>query len=86
MELVAMGVNTNLRNAVLAIDALRKSQDASANLKPLASPMTEEELRQRAELVEKVIQTRSKLKLLRDRSEELRAALNRFKERRAKSA
>jgi BMFP domain-containing protein YqiC len=41
-------------------------------------------LRQRAELVDKVIRTRDKLKLLRDRSEDLRAALNRFKDRRAK--
>jgi len=81
-----MSVNTNLRKAALAIDALRRSQDASVNLKPLAMPMSEEELRQRAELVEKVIRTRDKLKLLRDRSEELRAALNRFKDRRANRA
>ena len=81
-----MSVNTNLRKAALAIDALRRSQDASVNLKPVAMPMSEEELRQRAELVEKVIRTRDKLKLLRDRSEELRAALNRFKDRRANRA
>ena len=81
-----MSVNTNLRKAALAIDALRRSQDASENLKPLAMPMSEEGLRQRAELVEKVIRTRDKLKLLRDRSEELRAALNRFKDRRANRA
>jgi len=81
-----MSVNTNLRKAALAIDALRRSQDASVNLKPLAMPMSEEELRQRAELVEKVIRTRDKLELLRDRSEELRAALNRFKDRRANRA
>lgn len=79
-----MSVNTNLRKAALAIDALRRSQDASANLKPLAMPMSDDELRQRAELIEKVIRTRDKLKLLRDRSEDLRAALNRFKDRRAK--
>lgn len=77
-----MSVNISLRKAALAIDALRRSQDASTNLKPLAMPMSEDELRQRAELVEKVIRTRDKLKLLRDRSEELRAALNRFKVRR----
>jgi hypothetical protein len=79
-----MSVNINQRQAALAIDALRRSQDASANLKPLAMPMSEDELRQRAELVERVISTRDKLKLLRDRSEELRAALNRFKVRRDK--
>jgi len=79
-----MSVNINLRKAALAIDALRRSQDASANLKPLAMPMSDDELRQRAELVDKVIRTRDKLKLLRDRSEDLRAALNRFKDRRAK--
>ncbi len=78
-----MSVNTNLRNALLAIDSLRRSHDASLELKPLAMPMDEDELRQRAELVEKVILTRDKLKLLRDRSEHLREALERFKRRRA---
>lgn len=78
-----MSVNTNLRNALLAIDSLRRSRDASLELKPLAMPMDEDELRQRAELVEKVIRTRDKLKRLRDRSEHLREALERFKRRRA---
>jgi len=41
-----MSVNINLRKAALAIDALRRSQDASANLKPLAMPMSDDELRQ----------------------------------------
>lgn len=78
-----MSVNSNLRNALLAIDALRRSHDASLELKPLAMPMDDDELRQRAELVEKVILTRDKLKLLRDRSERLRDSLEQFKQRRA---
>ncbi|MBA8882302.1 hypothetical protein [Dokdonella fugitiva] len=64
-----MSVDSNLRNAIRAIEALKRTHDASAALKPLGTPMSEEELRERAELVEKVIQTRSKLKALRDRSE-----------------
>jgi len=77
-----MSVNTNLRNALLAIDSLRRSHDASLDLKPLAMEMDDHELRQRAVLVEKVIQTRDKLKRLRDRSVHLREALDRFKQRR----
>jgi hypothetical protein len=77
-----MGVNTNLRNAVLAIGSLREAQDACANLKPMACPMTDDELRQRAQVIEKVIHTRAKLEHLRDRAEDLKVALNRFKQRR----
>ena len=36
----AMGVNTNLRNVVFAIDSLRSAQNACVNLKPLAMEMT----------------------------------------------
>ena len=81
-----MSVNSNLRNAIRAIEALKRTHDVSTALKPLGTPMTEEELREHAELVEKVIQTRSKLKALRDRSEALRESLERFRKRRAESA
>jgi hypothetical protein len=46
-------------------------------------PMTDEELRGRAELIERVIRTRAKLQEVRDRAETLQAALERFKQRRA---
>ena len=78
-----MGFDTNLRNAVLAIDSLREAQHACADLKPTAMSMTDEELRGRAELIERVIRTRAKLQEVRDRAENLQAALERFKQRRA---
>ena len=78
----AMGVNTNLRNVVLAIDSLRGAQNACMNLKPLAMEMTDQEIRQRAEVIEKVIRARSKLQQLRDRAETLQGALDRFKAKR----
>lgn len=78
-----MGFDTNLRNAVLAIGSLRDAQHACADLKPTAMPMTDEELRGRAELIERVIRTRAKLQEVRDRAENLQAALERFKQRRA---
>lgn len=81
-----MSVNSNLRKAIRAIEALRRTHDASAALKPLGLPMTDDELRERAELVEKVILTRDKLKALRDRSEALRESLARFRKQRAESA
>lgn len=81
-----MSVDSNLRNAIRAIETLKRTHDASAALKPLGMPMTEEELRERAELVGKVIQTRDKLKALRDRSEALRESLERFRRQRAESA
>jgi hypothetical protein len=77
-----MGVNTNLRNVVLAIDSLRGAQAACANLKPMAMPMTDRELHQRAEVIDKVIRARRKLQQLRDRAETLQGALDRFKARR----
>ena len=77
-----MGVNTNLRNAVLAINALREAKDVCANLKPMAMEMTQQELEQRAEVIEKVIRARRKLQQLRDRAETLQNALDRFKARR----
>lgn len=77
-----MGINTNLRNAVLAINSLRDAKDVCANLKPMAMEMTQRELEQRAEVIEKVIRARRKLQLLRDRAETLQSALDRFKARR----
>ncbi len=48
----------------------------------MAMFMTPEELQQRAEVVAHVIRARAKLELLRDRAEELKADLDRFKRRR----
>ena len=67
-----MTTKTNLDNVLLAIDSF-------AHLKPLAMEMTDQEIRQRAMVVEKVIRARSKLQQLRNRAEALQGALNRFK-------
>lgn len=77
-----MGVATNLRNAVLAIENMRDVKNVCANLKPMAMEMSDEELLQRAELIEKVIRAQRKLQQLRDRAETLQEALDRFKARR----
>lgn len=65
-----------------AIAVMQRAHDACADLQPLGTPMSERELQQRAALIEKVIHTRQLLQRLRDRSEELRANLDRFKQRR----
>ena len=77
-----MSTKKNLHDVVLAIDSLRSAQRACAHLKPLAMEMTEEEIRQRAMIVEKVIRARSKLQQLRNRAEALQGALDRFKAKR----
>ena len=77
-----MGVVTNLRNAAIAVNVLEGARDACVNLKPMAMYMTDQELRQRAEVVAHVIQARTKLQLLRDRAEQLKGDLDRFKRRR----
>jgi hypothetical protein len=48
----------------------------------MAMPMTDKELQQRADVIDKVIRARSKLQQLRDRAETLQGALDRFKARR----
>ncbi len=65
-----------------AIAVMQRAHDACADLQPLDRPMSEQELRQRAALIEKVIHTRKLLQRLRDRAEVLRADLDRFKQRR----
>jgi hypothetical protein len=77
-----MNTKANLHNVVLAIDSLRGAQRACANLKPLAMEMTDQEIFQRAIVVEKVIRARSKLQQLRNRAEALQGALDRFKAKR----
>jgi hypothetical protein len=73
----------NAANDVLAaVNVMQRARDACADLKPLDHPMTDEELQQRAEMIDKVIRARRKLQLLRDRAEALEGALGRFKSRR----
>jgi hypothetical protein len=77
-----MGVVTNLRNAAIAVNVLEGARDACVNLKPMSMHMTDQELQQRAQVVAHVIRARSKLQLLRDRAEQLKGDLERFKRRR----
>jgi hypothetical protein len=69
-------------NALTSANVMQRARDACADLKPLTDPMTEEELQQRAEMIDKVIRARRKLQLLRDRTQALKDALGRFKTQR----
>lgn len=64
------------------MDTLVRACDESPQLRTLGEPMTDDELHQRAELIAKVIETRSKLRMLRWKAEELQLALQRFSNRR----
>ena len=70
------------RDVMAALNALERARDASTTLPSLGQPMTDEQLQQRADLTAKVITTRAKLQLIRDRTEELKSALERFRARR----
>jgi hypothetical protein len=77
-----MGVNTDVHNVLAAVSVMQRARDACSDLKPLSCPMTDQELQQRAAVIEKVINARRKLQHLRDRAESLQGALDRFKVRR----
>jgi hypothetical protein len=78
-----MSAHNAAADVLSAIAVMKRARDACADLQPLDTPMSELELLQRAELIEKVIHTRQLLQRLRDRAEGLRADLDRFKQRRA---
>jgi hypothetical protein len=60
------------------LDALERGCDDSAQLCSLGEPMTDAQLQLRAELVAKILETRTKLRMIRDKAEELQLALERF--------
>ncbi|HEU4664545.1 MAG TPA: hypothetical protein VFS55_10980 [Dokdonella sp.] len=62
----------------LPLDALERARDDSAQLCSLGEPMSDAQLQLRAELVAKIIETRTKLRMIRDKAEELQLALERF--------
>ncbi|HMM68433.1 MAG TPA: hypothetical protein PKC03_15970 [Dokdonella sp.] len=68
-------------NAKAAVEALQAIGSICADLAPLNVPMTEEQIRQRAALVRRVIQTRQQMLQFRDRAKALGDALERFRER-----
>lgn len=77
-----MNVRTATLDAAAAVDLLRRAQVASGQLAPLDTPMTDSELRQRAEIIDRVMRARAKLERLRNRAVELEDALARYKARR----
>jgi hypothetical protein len=79
----AMPVQNAAATVMAAVSVLQEARTACANLHPLSFPMTDRELHQRADMIDKVIRARRKLQLLRDRAEALEGALDRFKARRA---
>ena len=68
-------------NAKVAVDSLQAIGSICSDLAPLDMPMTEEQLRQRADLVRSVIQTRQQMLQFRDRAKALGEALQRFRDR-----
>ncbi|MEO7325362.1 MAG: hypothetical protein ABIW82_11090 [Dokdonella sp.] len=77
-----MGFNTNAHKVISAISILEHAKDVCVNLKPMGCPMTELELQQRADVIAHVIRARSKLQLIKDRADQLKGDLDRFKARR----
>ena len=63
-------------NARAAVNALQAIGSICADLAPLDMPMTDEQIRQRANLVRSVIQTRQQMLQFRDRAKALGEALS----------
>ncbi len=70
--------NTNAR--------LQRITAICADLMPLASLMTDEQLHQRAQVIHAALRARHRMQALRDRAAALNDALVRFKSRRAEIA
>lgn len=68
-------------NAKVAVKSLQAIGSICADLAPLDMPMTEEQIRQRANLIRSVIQTRQQMLQFRDRARALGEALQRFRDR-----
>lgn len=77
-----MSFHTNAHKVVSAITVLERARDICVNLKPMGCHMTDDELRQRANVIAYVIRARSKLQLLKHRADVLGVDLDRFKARR----
>jgi hypothetical protein len=77
-----MTVKNAAANVLAAVNVMHHAKSACARLDPLSHPLTLLELRQRAEMIDKVIRARSKLQQLRNRAAMLEDALARFKARR----
>ena len=69
------------QNARAAVNALQAIGSICADLAPLDMPMTDEQIRQRADLIRSVIKTRQQMLQFRDRAKALGEALERFRTR-----
>lgn len=74
-----MPAKKSAKEPLIAAAIEQRARKACNDLKPLTDPMSREELRERAELIDRVMRARQKLQLLRNRTEALKAALQRFK-------
>jgi hypothetical protein len=69
-------------DVLAAVQVMEHARKACANLKPLDTPMSEDELRERARMIDTVVRTRKLLQLIQNRADDLEEALARFKQRR----
>lgn len=82
-----MTVKNAAADVLAAVSVMTHAQSVCSRLQPTSAPMTRHEIRQRAEMIDKVIRARSKLQQLRNRAAALEDALARFKaQRQAKCA
>jgi hypothetical protein len=76
----------SMREATLkaqaALTALENMKTICADLAPLDTPMSPQQLEQRAQLIHGILRTRQQMQLLRDRAVNLGEALQRFRQRR----
>jgi len=77
-----MSMHEATMNARAAVNALHNVSAICRNLVPLSAPMDEEQLRQRARLIDSVLRARRQMELLRNRAAQLAASLDRFHLRR----
>lgn len=70
------------RDLTAALKQLKQANETSATQESPDTPMSDEEWQQREDLKVKMIAARVKLKLMRDRTEELKQALARFRHQR----
>ncbi len=78
-----MSMREATTRARAALTALENMKTICADLAPLDTPMSAEQLQQRAQLIHGILRTRQQMQLLRDRAINLNEALQRFRTRRA---
>lgn len=69
-------------NARAAVNAMQGVSAICRDLAPLSMPMDDEQLRQRARLIDSILRARRQMELLRNRAAQLAASLDRFHQRR----